>query len=336
METKISFTTISDLIENINSIKSDLLLLIVDKNVYSLYKQLIFNRDELVTRESKKIILKVVDDGEKLKDLSYFNEIVEDFLSKNIHRNSHIVAIGGGVTSDFAGFIASTLLRGVAWSVVPTTLLSMVDASIGGKVAINSKHGKNLIGNFHLPQNVFIGSDFLKTLPEIEMHNGYGEIIKYSFLSKFIYDSILVKGSKLDSIINMCANYKHDITEKDFSESGVRKILNYGHTFGHALEKVYNISHGIAVIWGIWLINSVFDYNNMNEILLKLLDHYKISLKNPVQKNDFDQIIKYILKDKKSTSNKNIEVVLCDKIGEPQVISITHKELRLKLEALEI
>ena len=252
-KTEIKNVEIQNLILEIAKLETDTILIIADHQVWSLY-----NKDfPFETIASKKVLFWKAPDGEKVKNMNDFQSAVEFFLDKGIHRNAHLVAIGGGATSDFAGFVAATILRGIEWSVIPTTLLSMVDASIGGKVAVNSKSGKNLIGAFHLPTNVWISPSFLDTLNANETLSGLGEVLKYCFLDYKIYDLVIRKVS-IDEVINACAKLKEKLTEEDLKEVGIRKILNLGHSFGHAIEFIYSIPHGEAVMWGISLIFKLF------------------------------------------------------------------------------
>jgi 3-dehydroquinate synthetase len=160
IKTQIKHIGLENIIQEINALQTDTVLVIADHHVWTMY-----SKDILLEQiENKKVIFWKAADGEKVKNINDFQNAVEFFLDKGIHRKAHMVVIGGGATSDFGGFVASTILRGIQWSVIPTTLLSMVDASIGGKVAINSKLGKNLIGAFHLPSNVWICPKFIETV----------------------------------------------------------------------------------------------------------------------------------------------------------------------------
>jgi len=247
-----------------------------------------------------------------------------------IHREAHLITIGGGATSDFGGFVASCLLRGISWSVVPTTLLSMVDACIGGKVAINSKFGKNLIGNFYKPSNIFIIQDFLKTLPESEMISGFGEVIKYCFLDKDIFEKVQQEDVNKIDIIKMCASYKNELVEKDFNEKNLRQILNLGHTFGHAIEVIYRIPHGEAVMWGMFVIFKLFNEDQF----IDALKFFRLKLeivedKPPWLHKTFpgDKMMELIAKDKKKKKSDEINLVRIRKIGDPFIDNIRFDKL---------
>lgn len=209
----------------------------------------------------------VIKDGENYKNFETYELILNELLKRKIERKDTIIALGGGVVGDLAGFCASTVLRGVKLIQIPTTLLAMVDSSIGGKTGINSNFGKNLIGTFYLADKVLIDTTFLKTLNDYEIKCGMGEIIKYALIEKSCkceknYNLIefFEKNDKekvmneIDFVIEACANLKATVVQKDCLEGGLRKILNFGHTYAHPIETLsnyQNISHGEAVSWGI-------------------------------------------------------------------------------------
>lgn len=301
-------------------------LVVVDGNVFALHEKSILS---LV--EDKKFIY-VVEAGEDSKKLTIYGEIIEYFLSLGIHRHFHLYAIGGGVASDLGGYVAATLLRGISWSVVPTTLLSMIDAAIGGKTAINSKYGKNLIGAFHMPSEVLIDMNFLKTLPRSEYQSGMGELLKYSFLDKDISE-LIKKDEDLHKIVLHCAIYKSDLVERDFKEMGERKHLNFGHTLGHALEKKYKISHGEAVFWGIYLILKVLE----SELISQFIDisrKLKVEYQNPPWKSsgfDVPSIMQFVSKDKKKMPSDMIEIIGVSNIGHPYIVKKTLRQIEEQL-----
>ncbi|MFA6236922.1 MAG: 3-dehydroquinate synthase family protein [Bacteriovorax sp.] len=330
MKTVIKNIALESIIDEINKLDTDTVLIVADHLMWSHYsKDLVLEKIE-----NKKVIFWKAPDGEKVKNISEFQNAVEFFLEKGIHRNAHLVAIGGGAISDFSGFIAATILRGISWSVVPTTLLAMVDASIGGKVAINSKSGKNLIGAFHMPTNVWISPKFLNTLPETEKESGMGEVLKYCFLDYGIYD-LAIKKAPIEKIIDACAMFKQKLTYEDFKETGVRRILNLGHSFGHALEFIYNLPHGEAVMWGMVLVFKVFgSEKNVNDII-SLKNALNIPGKNPPWFNkEFptDKIMTYLSKDKKISALSSIDLVFVQDIGNAQIERKTFEEIQSLLE----
>ena len=232
--------------------------LITNTTLEKLYPELIykFHKDRTI----------VIKDGEKYKNLKTFEYIVSELLKRKIERKDCIVALGGGVVGDIAAYCASSVLRGVELIQMPTTLLAMCDSSIGGKTGVNSKYGKNLIGSFYMAKKVLIDPDFINTLNDYEYKCAMGEILKYAFIEKsclcdtdynllefFEKNQTLDVKKQMPYIIKACAHLKASVVEKDRLEGGLRKILNFGHTFAHPVETLSNykkISHGEAVAWG--------------------------------------------------------------------------------------
>lgn len=265
----------------------------------------------------------VAPSGEEAKSFKSIIECCDFFLQQGINRQTHLVAIGGGATSDMAGFVSSILLRGISWTVVPTTLLAMVDASIGGKTAINSTFGKNLIGTFHLPDEVLICHEFLNSLPRNQVISGMGELIKYGFLSSEIQKDILA-GADFIKIVESCAAFKDCVVSIDPKEQNERMMLNLGHTFGHALEKQYSLEHGIAVLGGLYLVFELFHRKHDLELLKtfknKLITE-KINLS--INDKDWDELTAFILRDKKNKNPNSVTFVLMDQfVLRREVISI--------------
>lgn len=300
----------------------DQLIVIADSEVWKLYQgQLDFNIAKY------KLIVWQNTPGESCKTLNHYSSCIEFLLSQGIHRFGHVLALGGGATTDFAGFVASTLLRGVTWSAIPTTLLAMVDAAIGGKTALNSSSGKNLIGTFHPPERVWLCTDFLQTLPNDELRSGMGEILKYCLLSDQINQAVRSSRS-IEDIVGLCAEYKLWVVENDPAENGSRRVLNYGHTFGHAFERTFGYEHGLAVALGIQFILDLYqanptirsEYDSLVEILgLEFtIDLYKTSMWRLSSETDALQLfLDLVNKDKKKIDSCSIEVVLVEEIGFP-------------------
>lgn len=296
-------------------------LVVISEKVEKLYgKDLDFDKSE-------KFILK---DGEKEKNFKSYQKILEKALQMKLTRNDAIIAIGGGVVGDIAGFAASTYMRGIGYIQVPTTLLACTDSSVGGKTAIDTKFGKNLVGTFYQPDAVFINPVFLKTLDERQFKSGLGEVVKYSFIEKsckcdedlnltnFLSEktsNILNRDEKiLSKLIEICIKLKISVVEKDETENGLRKILNFGHTYGHAVEKITNYrkyTHGEAVVEGI-----KFAFNLA--VKRNLIDkNYKFFADDVIKKFSFREIPQFNMQkmielmemDKKATS-KNIVFIL--------------------------
>ncbi len=324
-----SIENLEELHSKIENIETDLILLVVDANVYNLYRK----KFNFLKFEGKKTYVWKCLEGENTKDFDELKHGLEFFLSKGVHRKAHLVAFGGGACSDYAGLMASMLLRGVCWSVVPTTLLSMIDASIGGKVAVNSEYGKNLVGAFHMPENIYVMENFLETLPQDFIDAGKGEMIKYCFLSQKIYNLVIDKAD-FSTIINSCAEYKQSIVEQDFKEGGVRKLLNLGHTIGHAIEKIYKLEHGIAVLWGLVAIFNIYEEKSNLVELKKIIDALDLDVgESPWYNKSFsvEEIMNYIRTDKKSSSSERLDIIKAKKIGECVVENVSFIEIEQKL-----
>jgi len=329
--TQLLAKSIREILEDIKSLNTDTILVIADEDVWDIYQhQMAFE----VEFADKNIHLFKAVAGERTKSFFEFEAGVEFFLEKKIHRQAHLIVLGGGATSDFAGFVAASLLRGISWSVIPTTLLSMVDASIGGKVAINSVFGKNLVGAFHKPKKVYFNTSFLHSLPAAELLSGQGELLKYGFLSQQIYDDIINEGP-IDDIIMNCAEFKLNITEKDFKESGKRKYLNLGHTIGHAIEKYYTLSHGASVILGMAVLFVIFGQNQFLDNLKLMIAKLGIKGVNIPWKEagfDIEELFHFIEKDKKVLDMHTIELVMLKSIGAPYLLPMQLKDLKLTIK----
>lgn len=233
-----------------NEISAPNVFVITDETVFSLYGALIKDTPYYAFPQ-----------GEDSKTLETFSLAMEKMLESGCNRKTTVIALGGGVVGDLAGFVASTYMRGVKWINIPTTLLSQVDSSVGGKTAVNLNDYKNIIGAFHLPQKVLISTHFLSTLNDREWLCGVGEIVKTAFLSSKVnalvepnIDDLLSRNANLTyECVKACVEYKEDIVSKDLYESGLRKCLNLGHTVGHAIEKIdrHRQSHGEYVLMGL-------------------------------------------------------------------------------------
>ena len=258
------------------------LAIITDETVSELYA-------ERVVSDLQKCDFQVhvfrVPDGEESKSLSVADNLYEQMIKARLDRKSSVVALGGGVVGDLAGFVAATFLRGLPFVQIPTTLLAQTDSSVGGKVAVNHRLGKNLIGAFYQPQLVVIDPMVLKTLPNREIWAGMGEVIKYGLIrDKNLFHLLETNLGRLidaldlqlmETIIENCCRIKAEVVAQDEREGGLRRILNFGHTIGHALEAAteYNFfRHGEAVIWGMRAMN----WLSYKENLLPVEDFHKI------------------------------------------------------------
>lgn len=194
--------------------------------------------------------------GEKSKTLATYVSLIDFIAEKRLARTDVLVALGGGVTGDLTGFAAATYMRGIDFIQIPTSLLAMVDSSVGGKTGVDLPHGKNLVGAFHQPRAVFCDLSYLETLPDIWLKDGMGEVLKYAILGDKDLFSVLEANPKRkigETEIAKCIGMKRAIVNIDEKEGGVRKLLNLGHTFGHAIEKLsdFGTTHGHAIATGI-------------------------------------------------------------------------------------
>lgn len=323
--------------ERIIQDEASTVLIIVDHIVWGLYAEKLQWNNLFKTTESKRIHLWKAVDGEKTKCLDEYQKCCEFFLDKNISREAKLFAIGGGATSDFAGFVAATLLRGLGWTAIPTTLLSMVDAAIGGKVAINTQSGKNLLGCFHSPKEIWMASGFLETLPSRELMSGKGEILKYAFLSDEVFHLVQTK-TNLASIIEACIKYKKEIVLKDPYDHGERVQLNLGHTFGHAFERIYSLPHGEAVVWGMMLIFFMEDDRTHLSILKELAMKLGLNLSiSPWKGKTFplDEIQTLVSKDKKMGDKALLTIVEIAEVGKYKTRQVSIETLVERIERRE-
>ena len=327
-----------------NLINFNQCLVIADKNVP---KKLIHKA--LSSLPKKKISLHYFRSSEKNKNQKSINNILSILLSKNFNRNDCVISIGGGITGDISGFAASMFKRGLKFINIPTTLLSQVDSSIGGKTGINNKYGKNLIGAFYQPSLVISDIVFLKSLPKREIICGYGEILKHAIIAdKKFFSFLNINGSQIlnlkspliEKAIFRSCSIKKKVVETDEKEFGIRKILNFGHTFAHAYEAALGYSkklnHGEAVILGI---KTAAKFSLLNNILnikeFKLIESHLNKLNLPKNINEFcstkdsDKILSFMKKDKKNNTNK-INLVLLKNIGSP-IYKLQFNEKKINL-----
>ena len=308
----------------IEQIIKDHYFIVIDKCLIALYPQVAVALKEKCVYE--------LSSPEKQKNINDYAEICDFFLSAKITRNDTLLAIGGGATSDLTGFVAATILRGIKWRCIPTTLLAMVDAAIGGKTGINTARGKNLVGAFHFPENIYICHDFLSTLSSDDYQSGLGEITKYCLIEPEIFND-LTKAKLTQEVIKKCGELKQRIVADDSHEKGLRKILNLGHTFGHAFEKGLNLPHGIAVAMGIKLELSIFSPDVFNSYCPLLAE---MGLKLPQEKIEWDLFCHYMKMDKKRTSSDSIELIIVKHIGEVQIKEFQLDEIMNRLKQSEL
>lgn len=302
--------------------------IIIDRNVLDLHKDKLSQYQRLIE----------VEPGEQQKTLTTVDAIYERFLEWELDRSSTIVGVGGGMVCDIAGFVASTYLRGIPFGFVPTTLLAMVDASVGGKNGVNYHGYKNLVGTFNQPGFVLCDFDFLRTLPYEELKNGIAEAIKSALLGdEALFDYIEGNNEEISSlntdaiqkVVRDSLNVKIDIVSQDETEKGERRKLNFGHTIGHAVEKAAKIPHGEAVSIGMVVSarlskrKGTLTEKDVKRIEL-LLSYFQL----PIQyKNERSIIMDAVRKDKKREGD-NIHFVLLNGIGSCRIETISMDELQ--------
>ncbi len=305
------FKNPEELSENPGENNSEQTFVITDKNVDFLYGQYI----DMINNHEKIVI----EPGEQSKSIDMAEYILKQMLSKGASRRSRVIAFGGGVVGDLAGFCSAIYMRGIPLVQIPTTLLAQVDSSVGGKTAINLLNYKNSVGAFYHPARVIIDTGLLKTLPYKELLSGIGEIIKYGIIYDYKFFRYIVKNIEqikkcnndiMPYVVKHCCKIKSEIVSRDEREKSLRKILNFGHTIGHALEGITDFSeytHGEAVIIGMYYETlmagqlKVIDEKYSKEILDFLgglgvdlnIDNYPIS-----------GLIDWMSKDKKNVGGK--------------------------------
>ena len=294
--------------------------IVTDKNIWSIYNDTLKNKDVL------NILLRP---GEKSKSIQVKNYIEENLFENNFNRKSIIIGVGGGVIGDLVGFTVSTFMRGIDLIHIPTTLVSIIDSSIGGKTAIDNKYGKNLIGTFYNPKEILIDLNFLSSLPSKEIRQGMAEIIKYSIIdNKQLFKTLetintnLLSNNKsiIQRIIKTCMQIKIKTIKADFREGDKRMILNFGHTVGHALERLFNYkeAHGDCIGLGMLIESKISQ--NINKITVKEYEEIKrilfrynlLSLK--INKTNTKKLISFMRLDKKNSTN-NITFSIPKNIG---------------------
>jgi len=330
----------NNLLKNFPEIKDKKILVITDSNVEKLYLNDLL---KMLKQKGYSANFHTILAGEQYKNLEQINLIYKACVAHGLDRDSLIITLGGGVVGDMAGFVAATYLRGINFVQIPTTLLAQVDASIGGKTGIDLEFGKNLVGAFHQPKLVWIDPNFLKSLDDREFKNGLAEVIKYGVIySKeywdFMYQNIDKILSREDDIlleiIKMCILAKSNIVLKDEKEKKLRKILNFGHTLGHALETSLNynadLKHGVAVAVGMAFASFVSVQMNLCDKsleinLINLLEKIDFRLNYWKQKllenNQIDKIIKIMSLDKKKSEGK-LDFILIENLGKCKIVPL--------------
>lgn len=302
------------------------IMIISDDQVYGYYGDLLTSvlDNEFVVEHV------IVPHGEQSKRFDILPSLYKALLDFKLTRTDLIIALGGGVIGDLAGFVAATYLRGVKLVQIPTSLLAQVDSSVGGKVAVDLPEGKNLIGNFYHPKMVLIDPNTLKTLPERFINDGMGEVIKYGCIKdKALFEQInnyqdfKQLYQDIDEIIYRCVNIKRDVVEKDQFDFGDRLLLNFGHTLGHAIEQYYhyeNYSHGEAVAIGMVQLTKIAQIKGLSPVgtsdkIEAICRIYNLPTCSNLKTAD---LVGAISLDKKNI-NKKLSYVLLKEIGDSYV-----------------
>ena len=304
------------------------IIVVTDENVAELYADTVC--DSLKNIAEVKLV--VLPAGETTKSLSYLSDLYDEAFSFGMTRSDLAVALGGGVIGDLTGFFASTLLRGIDVVQIPTTLLSQVDSSVGGKTAIDVSWGKNLVGTFYQPKLVIADTSTLATLPDSEFASGMAEVIKYGCIwDDELFEKIVSAENRagimeiIDEIVYTCCDIKRQVVEEDEHDTALRMILNFGHTAGHIIEKDYNYigyTHGEAVAYGMVLASRVGEKLKITspgttEKIESLIKKFSLPCHISVSSEDLSGIAL----DKKASGNE-ISVILIEKIGKYKIYKI--------------
>ncbi|MDO5037066.1 MAG: 3-dehydroquinate synthase [Tissierellia bacterium] len=316
----------------IKSLGWDKVCIVSDRQVASLYLSPL---QEVLAQGDWEVHHHIIEGGEASKDLAHYLGLVQDLLEKGFSRQDGVLALGGGVVGDLTGFAAASFMRGIDFIQVPTSLLGAVDASLGGKTGINLDQGKNLLGAFHQPRGVFIQPQVFQTLAPESYQEAFGEIIKYAMIADEDLFSQLEAGTwTMEDLVFRCLSIKKDRVLEDEKDQGIRKTLNFGHSFGHGIEKAsgYQVSHGQAVAMGMVLVARAAleegfpeeDFHRMRA----LLDHFGLNRPCPFGE---EEIFRALLADKKRRPG-GLDLVVPKKIGQVEIRPMDLEEVRVWLK----
>jgi 3-dehydroquinate synthase len=292
--------------------------------------------------EAPQIEVVEVPDGEEYKNMDTLLSILDSLFEKRFDRKSLLIALGGGVIGDMTGFAASIYQRGIDFIQIPTTLLSQVDASVGGKTGVNNRFGKNLIGSFYQPKAVYIDPDFLKTLPEREYAAGIAEIVKMAVMFDaeffdFLEESDLKSPDNVERMIARSVSLKAEVVNMDEKEAGIRAVLNYGHTFGHVVENETSYSrylHGEAVAIGMVMANMLAVELGLlseeeAERVRRLLERNSLPTRYRIE--DGEEFYEHFFLDKKSMNGKIKFILPGGSIGSHRIVEDLPKDVVMKV-----
>ena len=309
--------------------KAEKVCIVSDSNVWPLYGEMV---EKQIISCGLHVINFVFSAGENSKNLSTYSNLMQYLAANQLSRADCIVALGGGVVGDLSGFAAATYLRGIPYIQMPTTLLAMVDSSVGGKTGIDLEQGKNLVGAFYQPTVVLCDTDTLDTLPENIFRDGCAEVIKYGILfDKELFAHLEDRGIAFDreAVIARCVELKKIAVEADEFDQGQRMLLNLGHTIGHAIEKYsnYTISHGQAVSIGMAIVCRSCECSDTNRILA-LLDKFDLPIATVYSAEDLE---KSAVSDKKR-SGKLVNLIIPGSIGNCAIVPTDTDKLKAFIE----
>lgn len=309
------------------------------KRIYSGKKVYVITDDQVARYYLKEVVLELeacyevesieIPHGEASKSISMYQQVAEVLLSKNIHRNELLIALGGGVVGDLTGFIAATLYRGLPYVNIPTSLLSQMDSSIGGKTGIDFANHKNILGAFHQPKLVVIDPKTLNTLPKEEFSNGMGELIKHAVIGNpSLFKALKEKPAITEEIIEESLKVKKRVVELDPLDQKERMLLNFGHTFGHVIELKMNLKHGQAVALGMLMaiqmgIDLGVTLKGLYQEVEVVLNLYEL----PCERMNYHAYLKEALMDKKNLAGI-LNFILIEEIGKPLIYPMD--ELKIK------
>lgn len=361
--------TIEDVVTDwiLNHPKTSRVIIITDEVVYKCQQREITKLQLKISEmEAVSIIatVYVIPEGETSKSIQVAEELWTYMADLNFGRNDLLIAFGGGVVGDLTGFCAATYLRGVSFIQIPTTLLSQIDSSVGGKVAVNLPQGKNLVGQFYNPEMVIINVSYLITLSDEVFVDGLGELIKYGYLGDEILLQWLLhhpnllglrqelreKPLEFEKLVKRCILIKDAIVRVDFREQGIRKYLNFGHTLGHAIEQwsAYELRHGHCVVLGIWMVfhmamqsaASPSEYKGLANRIVELeaiMEQYEIPLVNGLTAS---KLMPFLRNDKKSELNgiqfiwpraiANENLFDSNEMDQAQIIEMAESNMQIK------
>ncbi len=300
-------------------------IIISDNSVEELYGEVV---EKSLENEGYTVLKFIFPPGEKSKTLNVAMDILNFLAENKISRSDILIALGGGVVGDITGFCAAVYLRGIAFVQIPTTILSAVDSSVGGKTGVDLVAGKNLVGAFHHPILVLCDIEAFKTLEKDVYKDGLCEVIKYGCILDNELFQLLLEGdfeSRTEEIVERCISLKAQIVCQDEFDNGIRQILNFGHTIGHAIESLsdYSISHGKAVGIGMYMIEKAAGSGFHMEIK-EILEKYKIDIATNYKGFEIAEKAK---SDKK-ISGDSINLILLEKIGKAKIVSIPLEDIK--------